>query len=132
MVKIGEEGIKQFIKSCKGKPTIGYGETAKNIVLNGKISNSEARQLLLNRILTIHNYLNEKYSYFKTLNSNQKIALISLSYNLVKDFIEVGTVKLKRYLQTGQINKISHEMLDCDNTKQDRTINQMCRINKKT
>lgn len=121
--KNGKEGIIQFIKSCKGKPTIGYGETREEIVLKGKISDSEARKLLLNRILNIHNYLNEKYDYFNKLNNNQKIALISFSYNLGKDFIDVGTIKLKHYLQTGQINKISQEMLDCDNTKQNRTIN---------
>ena len=116
--KNGEEGIKQFIQSCKGKPTIGYGETSKEIILKGKISDSEAKQLVLKRIVALNNYLNDKYKYFGNLNSNQKIALISFSYNLGKDFIELGTVKLKHYLKTVQINKISYEMLDCDNTKQ--------------
>lgn len=118
--KGGIEGIKRFIKSCKGKPTIGYGETSKDIIIKGKLTDSEAKSLLLRKIISINNYLVDNFDYFGNLNNNQKIALISFSYNLGKDFIKYKTKKLKYYLENGKFDKISHEMLDCNNITQNR------------
>ena len=49
----GVENINSFIKSCKGRPTIGYGETDSDIVKLGKISNSTEERLLKNKIRKI-------------------------------------------------------------------------------
>jgi lysozyme len=114
----GQAGIDKFIASCKGKPTIGYGETDTDIVRKGKISDSEARSLLEQRIENLDKFLSEKYHYYNTMNPNQKTALISFSYNLGKHFIETGTVKLKGHLIAGRLNQMCNEMKDCDNIKQ--------------
>ena len=116
--KGGQAGIDAFIKSCVGKPTIGYGETDPKIVKLGKIDDSTAEHLLLKKIIKLNNYLNKEYKYFAHMNPNQKTALISFSYNLGKDFIEIGTVKLKAHLKAGRLNQMCEEMRDCDNVKQ--------------
>jgi GH24 family phage-related lysozyme (muramidase) len=117
--KGGQAGIDRFIASCKGKPTIGYGETDPDIVRKGKISDNEARLLLEQRIKNLDKFLSEKYHYYNTMNPNQKTALISFSYNLGKHFIETGTVKLKAHLAAGRLNQMCNEMRDCDNVKQE-------------
>ena len=53
----GIVNINSFIKSCKGRPTIGYGETDINIVKFGKISDSMAERLLRNKIRNIDSFL---------------------------------------------------------------------------
>ena len=53
----GKQDINEFIKSCRGKATIGYGETASSIVKKGKISDSEANQLLQKQIVSLNNKL---------------------------------------------------------------------------
>lgn len=116
--KGGQAGIDRFIRSCKGKPTIGYGETSPNIVRKGKISDNEARSLLERRIKNLDRFLSNKYHYYNTMNPNQKTALISFSYNLGKHFIETGTVKLKEHLAAGRLNQMCNEMRDCDNITQ--------------
>jgi hypothetical protein len=63
--KGGQAGIDAFIKSCKGKPTIGYGTTDKNIVRMGKISDSDAKQHVLNRIKILYKHLYNTYPVFK-------------------------------------------------------------------
>lgn len=114
----GQAGIDRFIRSCKGKPTIGYGETNPDIVRKGKISDNEARSLLERRIKNLDRFLSNKYHYYNTMNPNQKTALISFSYNLGKHFIETGTVKLKKHLAAGRLNQMCNEMGDCDNITQ--------------
>lgn len=114
----GVQPIEEFIASCKGKPTIGYGETDKDIIRKGTLTDAEAKALLLRRIVSLHNHLNQKYMYFKTMNPNQKTALISFSYNLGRDFIEDGTKKMKAHLKAGRLFQMCDEMRDCDNITQ--------------
>lgn len=116
--KGGQAGIDRFIKSCVGKPTIGYGETDSDIIRKGKISDSEATNLIKKRIIALDEFLGDKYYYYNDMNPNQKSALISFSYNLGKYFIETGTKKLKKYLNSGELEKMCEEMADCDNIKQ--------------
>lgn len=109
----GVENINSFIKSCKGRPTIGYGETDSDIVKLGKISNSTAERLLKNKIKKIDGFLVRKFKKaYLGLNINQKVALISFYYNLGVNF---KAPKMERALRAGNIRKAAYEMLDCDN-----------------
>lgn len=116
--KGGQAGIDAFIKSCVGKPTIGYGETDEDLVRRGIISDSEAKELLLLKLNNIDKYLSETYQYYNIMNPNQKTAFISFSYNLGKYFIQNETVKLKENLKNGNLNKACYQMHDCDNVTQ--------------
>jgi GH24 family phage-related lysozyme (muramidase) len=113
--KGGKRGIEAFIKSCVGKPTIGYGETDPAIIRKGKIDDATAKSLVQKRIIELNNYLNRKYEHFKRMNPNQKTAFISFSYNLGRNFIELSAPKMKSYLESGNLNKMCAEMADCDN-----------------
>lgn len=82
--KGGNSGIKQFIDSCKGQPTIGYGETNTAALMKGKISDAEADRFLLETLTSLDNYLTKKYKYYSSMNENQRSALLSFTYNLRK------------------------------------------------
>jgi GH24 family phage-related lysozyme (muramidase) len=112
-----------------GKPTIGYGITDENIIRKGIISDDEAKQLVINRIKHIYKHLNAEYPVFKTLNPNQKTALISFCYNLGTHFIENGTEKMEAHLRAGNLNRACYEMHDCNKVKQDGVYVQSTRIN---
>lgn len=114
--KGGKAGIQQFIKSCIGKPTIGYGETSPEIIIKGKLSESEAYNLLLIRVVDLNNYLNKTIPIYKKLNSNQKTGLLSFTYNLGKYFIERKAPKMRGHLNAGRLNLAWNEMRDCDRT----------------
>jgi GH24 family phage-related lysozyme (muramidase) len=115
----GKSSIDAFIKSCKGKPTIGYGETSSDIVRKGKISDAEANKLLENRIRSLDKFLSKKWpkSYNK-MNENQKAAFVSFNYNLGRNFIENETKKMKKHLLNGNLDGACYEMHDCDNVTQ--------------
>ena len=109
----GKEDINQFIKSCKGKPTIGYGETDLNIVKKGSISDNEALNLLRNQIVKYNNMLVRKFgNAYTRLNYVQKSVLISFYYNLGPYF---EAPKMEANLRAGKLKEAAHEFLDCDN-----------------
>lgn len=113
-----QQGINNFIQSCIGKATIGYGETGKNIVIKGTISDAEAKSLLINRLKNLDKFLSKKYKHYNRMNPNQRTALISFSYNLGRDFIQNGTKKMKAYLYAGKLDAMCSQMHDCDNVTQ--------------
>lgn len=115
--KGGINGIKAFIASCKGKPTIGYGITDKNIILKGKISDSEAKNLVLKRIKRLNLHLFKKYPIYSKLNPNQKTALISFTFNLGQHFIELSAEKMHTHLLNGNLNGACYEMHDCNKVR---------------
>lgn len=114
----GSITIDEFINSCVGKPTIGYGETANNMVKKGKISDSEAKSLLLNRLKNLDKFLSKKYVHYNKMNPNQRTALISFSYNLGRDFIQKETKKMIKHLLAGNLDAMCSQMHDCDNVTQ--------------
>jgi GH24 family phage-related lysozyme (muramidase) len=50
----------------------------------------------MHNIIKLNNKLNKRFKIYSKLNPNQKTALISFSYNLGADFIDLETKKLKR------------------------------------
>lgn len=82
----------------------------------GKIDDFTARNLVFGNIRLISNHMNEMYPVWKTLNINQKTALISFLYNLGTDFIELKTVKMHQHMLDGNLDGVCYEMRDCDNT----------------
>lgn len=65
-----------------GKPTIGYGATAKNYVNKSSMTEAEATQALKKHIDTQVMPTLQSKPYFTDLNNSQKAALISLTYNI--------------------------------------------------
>lgn len=129
--KGGKKGIERFIKSCKGKPTIGYGETDPRRVRLGKISDEQATSWLSNRIVSIYNKLTDQFTIngstrlsnypgkagmFTLLSPNQKIALISFHYNLGSGFMKYKTQKMRTAFQAGDWDNVRYEMRDCINS----------------
>ena len=111
----GKQDIDTFIKSCKGKATIGYGETDLNTVRKGSISEQEANTLLRNHIISINNKLVQKFEKaYSNLNTVQKAALISFYYNLG---IYFKAPKMEANLRAGKLKEAAHEFLDCDNQR---------------
>jgi lysozyme len=76
----GVETFNQFKKRCSGKPTIGYGFTAKNLVSKCQITQAEADAELarLVKLCRIRLYKTVKIQ----LNKNQETALISFIFNV--------------------------------------------------
>lgn len=113
----GKQDINKFIKSCRGKATIGYGETAADIVKKGKISDSEANQLLQKQIVSLNNKLANKFGKaYSDLSIVQKSVLISFYYNLG---IYFEAPKMEANLRAGKLKEAAKEFLDCDNTTVD-------------
>ena len=111
----GKQDIDEFIKSCKGKATIGYGETDLDVVRKGIISEQEANTLLRNHIISINNKLVQKFEKaYSSLNTVQKAALISFYYNLG---IYFKAPKMEANLRAGKLKEAAHEFLDCDNQR---------------
>lgn len=109
-----KQNILDFISSCKGKATIGYGETDKNIVKKGKISEAEAISLLQKRIIKLNKQLFQKFGRaYSKLNIVQKSVLISFYYNLG---IYFKAPKMEANLRAGKLKEAAKEFLDCDNT----------------
>lgn len=114
----GNISIEEFMNSCVGKPTIGYGETNSSLVKKGKMSDSEAKSLLLNRLKNLDKFLSKKYVHYNKMNPNQRTALISFSYNLGRDFIQKETKKMIKHLLAGNLDAMCYQMHDCDNVTQ--------------
>lgn len=111
----GKQDIDKFIKSCKGKATIGYGETDLDVVRKGTISEQEANTLLRNHIISINNKLVQKFEKaYSNLNTVQKAALISFYYNLG---IYFKAPKMEANLRAGKLKEAAREFLDCDNQR---------------
>lgn len=111
----GVSDLNTFIKSCKGKPTIGYGDTSQSLIYKGKMSESEARTQLVKKLKVLDQHLSQTYPFYKKMTPNQKTALLSFTYNLGKTFIETGTKKMKNALLRGDFKTMAEEMLDCNN-----------------
>ncbi len=107
-----KDNIDTFIKGCKGKPTIGYGETSLEIIKKGKINENEAESLIKNRIINIDKQLSKKFPKYSTFNINQKTALISFYYNLGINF---NAPKMVKFINDDKFIEGANEMLDCDN-----------------
>ena len=108
-----KQDINKFIKSCKGKATIGYGETSIDIVKKGKISDTEATQLLQKQIISLNDKLINKFGKaYLNLNIMQKSALISFYYNLGFYF---KAPKMEANLKAGKLKEAADEFLDCNN-----------------
>ena len=115
----GVSDLNTFIKSCKGKPTIGYGDTSQNLIYKGKLSDSEAKSNLIKKLEVLDRHLTKTYPFYKKMTPNQKTALLSFTYNLGRTFIETGTKKMKSALLRGDFDTMSREMLDCNNVTAD-------------
>lgn len=76
----GKESYEDFAKRCKGKPTIGYGFTAKNMVKKCAITDKEADEHLVIIIKRIRERMSKDIKV--SLNSNQEIAIIAFIYNV--------------------------------------------------
>lgn len=72
----------------------------------------------MRNIIKLNNQLNKRFKVYGKLNPNQKTALISFSYNLGKDFIQVGTVRMKAHFKAGRLDAMCAQMIDCDNVTQ--------------
>lgn len=112
--KGGQAGIERFIKSCVGKPTIGYGDTDEDIIRKGVLSESEAQHNLIKKIDELNRLLYKRHPHIWTrLTAKQRTALISFYYNLGKWF---EAPKMVKNLNAGNLAEAAHEFLDCDNT----------------
>ena len=116
----GVQPIDEFIASCEGKATIGYGETASSIVRKGKISESEASSLLQRRIVQTYNSILRQGSRafdrtFLGLTARQKACVISLYYNIGCNLAK--TPKLVKAMEEGRLADVAHEFLDCNKSK---------------
>lgn len=120
-----------LLKIVNGKPTIGYGITDTSIVRKGKISDSEANQLLLRRIAKLNNYLNNTFTIYKDLKPEQKTALISFSYNLGQYFIINKTKKMRAFLFEGDLPNACAEMADCDNVTQNGKLHKVAGLTRR-
>lgn len=112
--KGGQAGIERFIKSCVGKPTIGYGCTDNNVIRKGVLSDSEAKSILTDKINELNKLLYKRHPHiWGRLTAQQRTALISFYYNLGKFF---KAPKMVKNLNAGNLSGAAHEFLDCDNT----------------
>jgi GH24 family phage-related lysozyme (muramidase) len=116
----GVQPIDEFIASCEGTATIGYGETARSIVRKGKISESEASSLLQQRIIETYNSILRQGSRafdrtFLRLTTRQKACVISLYYNIGCDLTK--TPKLVKAMERRRLADVAHEFLDCNKYK---------------
>lgn len=109
----GKQDLNEFLNSCIGNPTIGYGETSSSIVKKGMISDSDAIKYMEKNIVRLNNSLVHQLGIAYTrLNRNQKTALISLYYNLGDDLSK--TPKLVQALKDKRYNDAAKEFLDCN------------------
>lgn len=103
--------LKDFIKNCKGKPTIGYGITNSSIINKGYITNQEAvksaGEFLKKTIAGTKRKIGA--DHWNKLNINQRVALVSLYYNTGFD---ISTPKLIGFIQAGDYKNAAKEFLD--------------------
>ena len=76
------ETFEQFKARCKGRPTIGYGETSEAAVKKLRITEEEAKAFLTKSVKSVSSYMPKKFGKaWNNLNTNQKAAVISYFYN---------------------------------------------------
>ena len=76
----GEETFAEFKARCKGKPTIGYGFTAKRLVSKCAITDQEANKYLIQIVGRIRSRLRKDVKV--ELTGHQETALISFIFNV--------------------------------------------------
>lgn len=103
--------LDDFIKNCKGKPTIGYGTTNNSVVNKGYITNQEAVREAGNFIRKVITRTKRKIGadHWNKLNINQRVALVSLYYNTG---VDLDTPKLIGFIQAGDYKNAAKEFLD--------------------
>lgn len=107
--------FEEYKKKCIGKPTIGYGQTALNEVKKGKITQKYADELLIKKIENVYNTLQKKFKeHFTEIGINQKVALISLYYNIGLNFDR--TPKLVASLLNDDLEQVVCQMSDINKT----------------
>ena len=103
----GKTNLQDFIKSCKGTPTIGYGETDKDIVNLGIISLEKAEDLLKKRVESLAEYIDEKVAV--SLSDNETAALISFTYNVGRGAFADSTLLKK--LNNNEKEEVSAQLM---------------------
>lgn len=103
----GKETFEQFAKRCKGKPTIGYGSTNKNLLSKCRITEEEAVAELMTVIVRIEKKIDETVKV--NLNRNQRDALISFIYNI--GFANFKASTLLKKLNQGDFSGASEEFV---------------------
>lgn len=110
-----KETFESFKKNCKGKPTIGYGQTDEKYVKQGIMLEPQAQQLVKQRVKKIYQklqkLLDKDFTYLTIL---QKGMLVSLYYNLGTDFSK--TPNLVQALKDHNYPQAAKEFLDCNKT----------------
>ena len=91
---------------CKGTPTIGYGETAKEIVDKGAITLKEAEELLKKRVKAVEAIIASKVTV--PLTEAQKAALVCFVYNIGEANFKSST--LLKVLNEGKYNEVPTQM----------------------
>lgn len=86
-----DEGYRQYpYKDTQGYLTIGFGLNLTTVGLTME----EARFILKNRLLAVHDALVDRLPVFKTLDENRQRALVNMAYNLGVD----GLLKFKNMI----------------------------------
>lgn len=109
------ETLQQFDQRAKGRPTIGYGIIDKSVVAKGKITQSQAVQLLLNHMNKVYNQMRNYITpeIFAQLNPNQRAAMLSLYYNFGTNFKK--TPLLLNAVDQQDWITAARNFLDCNN-----------------
>lgn len=108
-----KQTYEEWVKTCKGKPTIGYGETNPAIVREGSITQSEAQGALRDNVNKVYDICAKKFNkVWSKMDDFKKASLISLYYNLGTDFSK--TPKLVSAIQNMDWTTAAKEFLDCN------------------
>ena len=95
-----------FIAACKGRPTIGYGETAKERVELGVVSEETARRWLSERTSALEDAIRKLVKV--ELTRNQMDALVCFSYNVGIGAFREST--LLKVLNQGHYDEVPAQM----------------------
>lgn len=110
-----KQTFEQWLKTCKGTATIGYGETKGAIVREGSITQSEAQGALRDNVNKIYDICAKKFGkVWSKMDDFKKASLISLYYNLGTDFSK--TPKLVKAIEEERWEDAAKEFLDCNKT----------------
>lgn len=105
------ETLNDFIKNCKGKPTVGFGITNKKKIQRGWLTEQEAEKETKNHLKNLIVGIKDKIGdeYWKQLNENQQVALISLFYNTG---LNINTPNLIKFIKLKNYKNAAKEFLD--------------------
>lgn len=104
--------LEDFLKNCKGTPTIGYGLTGSEFINKGTLNISDADKQVVDHITIVDEMLkNTLKDVYTNLNNNQKAALISLYYNIGSTST---TPKLIKALKENNKAQVAKQFLDCN------------------